>query len=204
MAGKKEIFQTKLVFLGEAAVGKSSIVLRFVKDEFNQNSESTIGAAFLTAQIDLNDSQTIKYEIWDTAGQERFHSLAPMYYRGAQAAIVVYDITNLQSFEKAKAWVQELQVRGSPDVVIALAGNKADLEEQRKVQFQAAKQYGDQHGLVVLECSAKTKQNIIELFTTIANRIPKVKSANQQSSRRQGVVNPQSQPQQTAQQGCCS
>jgi len=169
---RKQMIQTKLVFLGEAAVGKSSIVLRFVKDEFNTNSESTIGAAFLTAQVDVSEGQTIKYEIWDTAGQERFHSLAPMYYRGAQAAIVVYDITNMQSFERAKSWVQELQVRGNPDVIIALTGNKADLEEHRKVSPQMGKTYADQNGLIFRECSAKTNTNISELFEEIARRIP--------------------------------
>jgi small GTP-binding protein len=83
----------QLVLLGESAVGKSSLVLRFVKGQFHEYQESTIGAAFLTQTICLDDA-TVKFEIWDTAGQERYHSLAPMYYRGAQAAIVVYDITN--------------------------------------------------------------------------------------------------------------
>mmetsp|Transcript_40015 Transcript_40015/g.61484 ORF Transcript_40015/g.61484 Transcript_40015/m.61484 type:complete len:171 (+) Transcript_40015:24-536(+) len=168
MAGTgKEIIQTKLVFLGEAAVGKSSIVLRFVKDEFSQNSESTIGAAFLTAQIDINERQTVKYEIWDTAGQERFHSLAPMYYRGAQAAIVVYDITSPASFDRAKSWISELQVEGNPDVVIALAGNKADMEDARAVSDGQAQVYAEKLGLVFLECSAKSGKNIKELFNEV-------------------------------------
>ena len=84
--------QVKLVLLGEAAVGKSSLVLRFVNNEFQENKEPTIGAAFLTQKCKLDD-KIIKFEIWDTAGQERFHSLAPMYYRNAQAAVVAYDIT---------------------------------------------------------------------------------------------------------------
>merc|ERR1712137_20550 len=100
MADNK-IFQFKLVLLGESAVGKSSLVLRFVKGQFLDFQESTIGAAFLTQTVCLNDT-TVKFEIWDTAGQERYHSLAPMYYRGAQAAIVVYDITNADSFDRAK------------------------------------------------------------------------------------------------------
>eukprot|EP01087_Luapelamoeba_hula_P008825 TRINITY_DN2238_c0_g1_i2.p1 TRINITY_DN2238_c0_g1~~TRINITY_DN2238_c0_g1_i2.p1 ORF type:complete len:131 (+),score=22.26 TRINITY_DN2238_c0_g1_i2:58-450(+) len=88
------IFQFKLVLLGQAGVGKSNLVLRFVKGEFHENNESTIGAAFLTQTVALSDQTMVKFEIWDTAGQERFNSLAPMYYRGAQAALVVYDITN--------------------------------------------------------------------------------------------------------------
>ncbi|KAJ3848808.1 GTP-binding protein ypt5 [Lentinula lateritia] len=118
--------QVKLVLLGEAAVGKSSVVLRFVSDEFQANKEPTIGAAFLTQKCRLED-RVLRYEIWDTAGQERFHSLAPMYYRNAQAAVVVYDITKASSLDKAKSWVKELQRQANPNIVIALAGNKLDL-----------------------------------------------------------------------------
>jgi len=118
--------QVKLVLLGEAAVGKSSVVLRFVSNEFQANKEPTIGAAFLTQKCRLED-RVLRYEIWDTAGQERFHSLAPMYYRNAQAAVVVYDVTKAASLEKAKSWVKELQRQANPNIVIALAGNKVDL-----------------------------------------------------------------------------
>ncbi|KAF8922405.1 GTP-binding protein ypt5 [Mucidula mucida] len=118
--------QVKLVLLGEAAVGKSSVVLRFVSNDFQANKEPTIGAAFLTQKCRLED-RVLRYEIWDTAGQERFHSLAPMYYRNAQAAVVVYDITKASSLEKAKSWVKELQRQANPNIVIALAGNKLDL-----------------------------------------------------------------------------
>jgi len=118
--------QVKLVLLGEAAVGKSSVVLRFVSDEFQPNKEPTIGAAFLTQKCRLED-RVLRYEIWDTAGQERFHSLAPMYYRNAQAAVVVYDVTKAASLEKAKSWVKELQRQANPNIVIALCGNKVDL-----------------------------------------------------------------------------
>jgi len=118
--------QVKLVLLGEAAVGKSSVVLRFVSNEFQPNKEPTIGAAFLTQKCRLED-RVLRYEIWDTAGQERFHSLAPMYYRNAQAAVVVYDVTKAASLEKAKSWVKELQRQANPNIVIALAGNKIDL-----------------------------------------------------------------------------
>ncbi|KPI44203.1 Vacuolar protein sorting-associated protein 21 [Cyphellophora attinorum] len=116
----------KLVLLGEAAVGKSSLVLRFVNNDFQENKEPTIGAAFLTQKISL-PNRIIKFEIWDTAGQERFASLAPMYYRNAQAALVVYDLTKPTSLTKAKHWVAELQRQASPGIVIALVGNKLDL-----------------------------------------------------------------------------
>ena len=116
-----KICQFKVVLLGESAVGKSSLVLRFVKREFHEYQESTIGAAFLTQTVQIDDT-TVKFEIWDTAGQERYHSLAPMYYRGAQAALIVYDITSKDSFIKAQNWVRELQRQASTNIVIALVG----------------------------------------------------------------------------------
>ncbi|XP_063455113.1 ras-related protein Rab-5C isoform X1 [Pan paniscus] len=164
-AGNK-ICQFKLVLLGESAVGKSSLVLRFVKGQFHEYQESTIGAAFLTQTVCLDDT-TVKFEIWDTAGQERYHSLAPMYYRGAQAAIVVYDITNTDTFARAKNWVKELQRQASPNIVIALAGNKADLASKRAVEFQEAQAYADDNSLLFMETSAKTAMNVNEIFMAI-------------------------------------
>ncbi|KAL9600649.1 MAG: hypothetical protein Q9219_003082 [cf. Caloplaca sp. 3 TL-2023] len=125
-APAKPSSSVKLVLLGEAAVGKSSLVLRFVNNDFQENKEPTIGAAFLTQKCNL-PHRTIKFEIWDTAGQERFASLAPMYYRNAQSALVAYDITKPTSLVKARHWVAELQRQASPGIVIALVGNKLDL-----------------------------------------------------------------------------
>merc|ERR1711916_349755 len=152
MASK--IFQFKLVLLGESAVGKSSLVLRFVKGQFHEYQESTIGAAFLTQTVAVDDV-TVKFEIWDTAGQERYHSLAPMYYRGAQAAIVVYDITNADTFQRARSWVKELQRQANPNIVIALAGNKADLASKQQVDTNEARAYAEENGLLFMETSAK-------------------------------------------------
>uniref|UniRef100_A0A674AM09 small monomeric GTPase n=1 Tax=Salmo trutta TaxID=8032 RepID=A0A674AM09_SALTR len=171
-AGNK-ICQFKLVLLGESAVGKSSLVLRFVKGQFQEYQESTIGAAFLTQTVCLDDT-TVKFEIWDTAGQERYHSLAPMYYRGAQAAIVVYDITNRDTFTRAKNWVKELQRQASPNIVIALAGNKADVANKRAVDLQEAQAYADDNSLLFMETSAKTAMNVNEIFMAIGkgNHLP--------------------------------
>jgi len=182
-----KVFQFKLVLLGESAVGKSSLVLRFVKGQFLEFQESTIGAAFLTQTVCLNDL-TVKFEIWDTAGQERYHSLAPMYYRGAQAAIVVYDITSRDSFERAKAWVKELQRQGNPNIVIALTGNKLDLAQNRQVQTQEAQSYSEENGILFMETSAKTAANVNELFVAIAKKLPKLNQQNARSSSR--IVQP--------------
>lgn len=171
MAANKT-YQFKLVLLGDTSVGKSSIVIRFVKGQFSEYQESTIGAAFLTQTVPVQDC-TVKFEIWDTAGQERYHSLAPMYYRGAAAAIVVYDITSMESFHRAKSWVKELQMQGSHDVVIALSGNKIDRQDDREVDAAEAKTYADDNGLFFIETSAKTNVNVRELFLAIARKLPK-------------------------------
>ncbi|KAB8343069.1 hypothetical protein FH972_022663 [Carpinus fangiana] len=189
----KPVSSVKLVLLGEAAVGKSSLVLRFVNNDFQENKEPTIGAAFLTQKAHL-PTRTIKFEIWDTAGQERFASLAPMYYRNAQAALVVYDVTKPSSLVKARHWVAELQRQASPGIVVAVAGNKVDLvddsaapsatpaegaegeadEEEggRKVSREEAEKFAEEEGCLFFETSAKTGSNVAEVFTAIANAIP--------------------------------
>jgi Ras-related protein Rab-5C len=173
--------QFKMVLLGESAVGKSSLVLRFVRGQFHEYQESTIGAAFLTQTVSVDDT-TVKLELWDTAGQERYHSLAPMYYRGAQAAIVVYDITNADTFNRAKVWVKELQRQAAPNIVIALAGNKADLAAKRQIEVVDAQAYADENGLIFMETSAKTAVNVNDIFMAIAKKLPK----NQDSSSTSG------------------
>lgn len=178
--------QFKLVLLGESAVGKSSLVLRFVKGQFHEYQESTIGAAFLTQTICLDDI-IVKFEIWDTAGQERYHSLAPMYYRGAQAAIVMYDITNQDSFVRAQAWITELQKQASPNIVIALAGNKTDLENLRAVQSDDARAFAEENGLLFMETSAKLAMNVAEIFMAIAQKLPKNDPNMPASAQSRGV-----------------
>ncbi|KAJ3201880.1 hypothetical protein HK099_002065 [Clydaea vesicula] len=170
-ANQLKPIQVKLVLLGEAAVGKSSLVLRFVNNEFIDNKEPTIGAAFLTQKCKLLD-KIIKFEIWDTAGQERFHSLAPMYYRNAQAAVVAYDITKAASLDKAKSWVKELQRQANPNIIIALVGNKLDLEDQRQVPKEEAQLFANEAGLLFTEASAKSGEFVMEVFTEIAKKIP--------------------------------
>lgn len=161
---------------------------------------TTSPAAFLTQKLAL-PTRTIKFEIWDTAGQERFASLAPMYYRNAQAALVVYDLTKPTSLIKAKHWVAELQRQASPGIVIALVGNKLDLTQQnaggegsgdaeagaaepqgeegeagegdaRKISTKEGREYAEEERLLFYETSAKSGHNVQEVFTAIANAIP--------------------------------
>ena len=184
----KRLAQFKLVLLGEMAVGKSSLVLRFVKEQFDQCQLPTVGGAFLTRTVCL-DYTTVKYEIWDTAGQERYHAIAPMYYRGAQAAIVVYDITDANSLARAKAWVRELQCHAPSDILIALAGNKSDLEIKREVQYEEADEYAKKNDLIFMETSAKNSHNVNEIFLEITRRLcPKVVSAEPTGTGSGGTV----------------
>ena len=168
----KTFARCKLVLLGESAVGKSAIVLRFAKGEFTEFQELTVGAAYVERTICLDDT-AVKIEIWDTGGSERFHAIAPMYYRGAHAAIVVYDITKAHTFARAMAWVRELQHQACSDVVIALAGNKSDLAGRRTVEYLEAKEYAEANGLIFMETSAKESNNVNEIFLAIARKLPR-------------------------------
>ncbi|KAK3426608.1 hypothetical protein EUGRSUZ_F03019 [Eucalyptus grandis] len=161
------IINAKLVLLGDMGTGKTSLVLRFIKGQFFDNQEPTIGAAFFTQILSLAEA-TVKFDIWDTAGQERYHSLAPMYYRGAAAAVVVYDISSVDTFVRAKKWVEELQRQGNTNLVMALVANKSDLDPKREVQNEDAEQFAQENGMFFIETSAKTAQNINNLFFEIA------------------------------------
>mmetsp|Transcript_16802 Transcript_16802/g.65629 ORF Transcript_16802/g.65629 Transcript_16802/m.65629 type:complete len:209 (+) Transcript_16802:262-888(+) len=126
-------------------------------------------AAFLTKTITLDEIR-LKFEIWDTAGQERYHSLAPMYYRDAAGSLVVYDINDKESFEKAKRWLNELYKAGSSNMVIVLVGNKHDLPE-REVEEEEGRKFAEEHGLTFFETSAKTSHNVDEVFDVLGRNL---------------------------------
>nr|XP_054602822.1 vesicle-associated membrane protein-associated protein A isoform X1 [Nothobranchius furzeri] len=161
------IRELKVCLLGDTGVGKSSIVCRFVQDHFDHNISPTIGASFLTKTVPCGN-ELHKFLIWDTAGQERFHSLAPMYYRGSAAAVIVYDITKLDSFQTLKKWVKELKEHGPEDIVVAIAGNKNDLGDIREVPMKEAKEFAESIAAIFIETSARNAVNVEELFQRIS------------------------------------
>ncbi|KAL7406945.1 hypothetical protein ABVT39_000615 [Epinephelus coioides] len=158
--------ELKVCLLGDTGVGKSSIVWRFVEDSFDPNINPTIGASFMTKTVQYQN-ELHKFLIWDTAGQERFRALAPMYYRGSAAAIIVYDITKEESFQTLKNWVKELRQHGPPNIVVAIAGNKCDLSDAREVSEKDAKDYADSIHAIFVETSAKNAININEVSVSL-------------------------------------
>lgn len=165
--------RVKLVLLGDSGVGKSCLVLRYVRGQFDPTSKVTVGAAFMSHSVNLPDGTTIKFEIWDTAGQERYASLAPLYYRGASAAAIVYDVTNEDTFAKAKHWVSELQKNAGGNLVVILVGNKTDLAEDRVISAEEGQEYATRNNMLFVETSAKTAANTAELFESVARQISK-------------------------------
>ena len=192
----------KVVFLGDTSVGKSCLAVRFIKNEFFEFQEPTIGAAFLGKTINVNDKR-YKFEIWDTAGQERYRSLAPMYYRGAKAAVIVYDITDEDTFKGAKTWVSEIQKK-SENCLILLVGNKVDLTMNRKVDIHMVKDYVEINNIIYMESSAKTGLNVDKIFTTIAENIPEDNEQNEHEPINEIVnVNNREERARYTQYNCC-
>ena len=153
----------KLIFLGDQYVGKSSILNRFYQDKFEQDYQATIGLDFHSKNVNINGNP-VRLLLYDTAGQEKFKSLIPMYIRDANIILVVYDITNKDSFTHTEHWVNETKDLKREDAIFVLVGNKTDLEENRMVQVKEAEDFATEKGFLFQEVSAKTGENVEELF----------------------------------------
>lgn len=164
------VLSFKVVLLGEGAVGKTSLMLRYVENKFNPRHISTLQASFSCKKITL-DGSAIELNIWDTAGQERFHALGPIYYRGSHGALLIYDITDEHSFEKVKLWVKELQRMLGDSVVLMIVGNKIDLSRNRNVETTTAMEYAKSVGAESAEVSAKDNIGIEQLFDRLARNM---------------------------------
>lgn len=165
-----EPVQIKVVIIGEASVGKSSILVRFIADSYVDSGSPTLGVAFLSRTLQINGI-SVKMNIWDTAGQERFGSLAKIYSRDANVIILVYDITNINSFEKMKNWYASLKdEKFDEEVIFAIAGNKEDLSIQETVPFEEVSQFAKSINAIFIKVSAKLNIGIAELFHDIGEK----------------------------------
>ncbi|KAF9360315.1 MAG: small GTPase [Benniella sp.] len=165
----------KVVLIGDSGVGKSNLVSRFTRNEFNLESKSTIGVEFTTRSIQV-DTKTIKAQIWDTAGQERYRAITSAYYRGAVGALLVYDIAKHQTYENVGRWLKELRDHADTNIVIMLVGNKSDLRHLRAVPTDEAKQFAAENGLSFIETSALDASNVELSFQRILTEIYRIVS----------------------------
>ncbi|XP_049575627.1 ras-related protein ORAB-1 [Syngnathus scovelli] len=193
----------KLLLIGDSGVGKSCLLLRFADDTYTESYISTIGVDFKIRTIEL-DGKTIKLQIWDTAGQERFRTITSSYYRGAHGIIVVYDVTDQESFNNVKQWLQEIDRYASENVNKLLVGNKCDLTTKKVVDYTTAKEFADGLAIPFLESSAKSATNVEQAFMTMAAEIkkrmgPGAAAAGTDKSN----VKIQSKPVNTSSGGCC-
>ncbi|KAL8025639.1 putative small GTP-binding protein [Plasmopara halstedii] len=175
----------KLLLIGDSGVGKSCLLLRFADDTYTESYISTIGVDFKIRTIEL-DGKTIKLQIWDTAGQERFRTITSSYYRGAHGIIVVYDVTDQESFNNVKQWLHEIDRYACENVNKLLVGNKSDLTAKRVVSTDAAKEFAESLGIEFLETSAKNAANVEKAFMMMAAQIKK-RMANAPVAPKAGV-----------------
>ncbi|KAL3657875.1 hypothetical protein V7S43_017253 [Phytophthora oleae] len=168
--GERSTKKCKVVLLGEGRVGKTSILLRYIKGEYDERQVSTLQASYLDKRL-LVDNRRVALSLWDTAGQERFHALGPIYYRDADGALLVYDITDAESFRKVRTWVRELRRIVGEDISICIAGNKSDLHRNRKVPEDEAKRYAESVGAAHFDTSAKLNRGLEEVFVELTRRM---------------------------------
>ena len=160
----------KVLLLGNSNVGKSSLFLRFVDDIWNDTFVPTIGVDFKIKTFDI-DEKKIKMQIWDTAGQERFKNIIASYYRGAHGILLIYDVTDKDSFKNLSNWIIEIEKNANKNVLKLLIGNKTDLEDKRVITYNQGKEFADGYGLKYIETSAKKKLNVNEAFETIGREL---------------------------------
>jgi len=173
--GDKVDYVFKVVLIGDSAVGKSQLLARFARNEFNLDSKATIGVEFQTRTLNI-DKRTVKAQIWDTAGQERYRAVTSAYYRGAVGAMLVYDITKRQSFDHVVRWLEELRGHADNNIVIMLIGNKSDLGTLRAVPTEDAKEFAEHDNLFFMETSALEAVNVESAFTTVLTEIYRIVS----------------------------
>ncbi len=160
----------KLILIGDSSVGKSNILLKYLRNEFDENSKATVGVEFGTKNILINGKK-IKIQIWDTAGEERYRSITSAYYKGAKGAFIVYDITRKTTFDNIDKWISDLKLNGDKNICIIILGNKSDLNEKRQVQEKDGMQKAEMFKTAFLETSALNGDNITKAFDELIEQI---------------------------------
>ena len=178
MFDDKDLETLKIVLIGESGVGKTSIISQFIDQIFQNDQQSTIGGTFSTKTIKCGNGKILKLEIWDTAGQERYRSVTKMFYKDANAAILVYDITNKFSFEELqKYWIEQVKESSPRNIILAIAANKSDLIEYEQVDEGAARQFAKENDALFAVTSAKQTSCVESLFLDIAKKYTGTDSA---------------------------
>ena len=165
----------KLILIGDGRVGKTSIINKYINNKFNEGEEITVSSSYIE-KIQIINSKKYKFSIWDTAGQEKFNSITPIYYRDAKGVLLVYDITNLNSFSRVKKWREELKTFNN-NAIIVIAGNKCDFLNDKNninkefVDIDIAKKYANDNNIELFFTSAKNGDNIIEVFENLMEKV---------------------------------
>jgi Ras-related protein Rab-1A len=197
----------KLLLIGNSSVGKSSLLFRFVENVWDDSFVPTIGVDFKLKTLDVNGKK-VKLQIWDTAGQERFKNITASYYRGGNGVLVVYDITDRDSFTNLTSWLIEIEKNANKNVFKLLIGNKNDLESERKVTFNEGKEFADSNGMKFIETSAKTADKVYEAFELltqeiIKNNLNKDKVITNKGTERKIELNKGADLNKKKEKGCC-
>ena len=153
----------KYIIIGDSGVGKSNILLRYQSNSFNEEFKTTVGVEFVSKTIDINQN-IYRIQIWDTAGQESFRSITRSYYKNSVCACIVYDITNHSTFDSIQSWIDDCTKQASNTILLVLIGNKNDLNENREVSYNEGEAFAKSHNMIFLETSAKTGDNVNEIF----------------------------------------
>ena len=162
----------KYIIIGDAAVGKSNLLLRYVHGQFKPEYQLTIGVEFGAKNIEIS-SKLFRIQIWDTAGQEKFRSITRAYYKNSVCALVVYDISSRDSFNNVMSWIEDCKNQSPKTIFMVLVGNKCDLEDKRQVSYEEGKELADKNQLLFFESSAKDGINVDEIFLNSATEIAK-------------------------------
>lgn len=179
----------KVVLIGDSGVGKSNLLSRFTRNEFNLESKSTIGVEFATRSITF-DGKTIKAQIWDTAGQERYRAITAAYYRGAVGALLVYDITKRQTFTNVVRWLKELRDHADSNIAIMLVANKLDQRHLRAIPTEEGQNFAQENGLGFIETSALDASNVEAAFQNILTDIYRIVSNKALESSAHDMISP--------------